>query len=510
MIKMYETFYGFHLKPFELTPDPKFLYISAGLREILASLEYGIIQKRGFMLLIGEPGTGKTTLINSLMQKIDIDADYAYIFNPDLNFYELLHTVLINLNLASVEEELSKTKAMHRLNSFALNQFEKNRNTVIIVDEAQTLDIKTLEALRLLSNFETHSHKLLQIIISGQPELKETLNSPRLTQLSQRFGLRCRTVNFSERETYEYITYRLKVAGCIDSQLFSNKAKQLIWSYTGGNPRIINIVCDNSLLAGYASEQKRINSLIVKEAIDDLKEVPLSRIDYPDDSFREIEVEKYQTLFDEPDKMNLDSSTLSENKDKLTNDVINSDRHQLIQEEAELREEKEGIFSFTKISLIAAVVSILAFFIVYVFVGNFTGLKKESSSRLEVRKTIVHNKAIIEKEEQTVPSLTEPSMELDIDDEAKIQDDDKKIITEAKSDSEYNLSGISSNVDNTKIHDWVRVKKGETLGTIMLRIYGKADPKIITAILKINPDVKDPNHIIENQILKLPQKSDLD
>ena len=122
----------------------------------------------------------------------------------------------------------------------------------------------------------------------------------------------------------------------------------------------------------------------------------------------------------------------------------------------------------------------------------------------------MHNKAIIEKGEKTVPSLTEPSMELDIDDEAKIQDDEKKIITEVKSDSEYNLSAISSNGDNTKIPDSIRVKKGETLGTIMLRIYGKADPKIITAILKINPDVKDPNHIIENQILKLPQKSDLD
>jgi general secretion pathway protein A len=508
---MYETFYGFHLKPFELTPDPKFLYLSAGLREILAILEYGIIQRRGFMLLVGEPGTGKTTLINSLIAKSGINAEFAYIFNPDLNFYELLHTVLIDLNLASVEEELSKTKAMHRLNSFALDQFQKNRNTVIIVDEAQNLDIKTLETLRLLSNFETHNHKLLQIIISGQPELEKTLNQKRLMQLAQRFGLRCRTVPLSEREAYEYIAYRLKVAGYIDSQLFSNKAKQLIWSYAKGIPRIINIVCDNSLLAGYASGRMRIYSSIVKEAINDLKNVPLSSIDYPDDEFRDMVVEKYQTPSDKSGEIREASPRSSGKKDEHSVDIIDSIRRKLIlEEESGHAEGKERRFSFAKIAVIALAVSALTFFVGYLFVVSFIGIKKESSSKLEVMKDDGYDQALIEKGKKTAPSITEPLMEMNIDDEVDIQDDEKILNAEGKSALDTNLSASSSNGENAKIPNWVLIKKGETLGEIMSRFYGKTDPKIMAAILKTNPDIKDPNFIFENQIIKLPPKSDLD
>jgi general secretion pathway protein A len=147
---MYSNFFGFSAKPFELTPDPNFLYLSHELREVLATLRYGINQRRGFVLLVGEPGTGKTTLINFLIDRFPIAANFAYISNPDLNFNELLHTILTEFDLASVDEDLSKTKAMHRLKTFVNEQFEKDRNAVIIVDEAQCLDIKTLEKLNLI------------------------------------------------------------------------------------------------------------------------------------------------------------------------------------------------------------------------------------------------------------------------------------------------------------------------------------------------------------------------
>jgi general secretion pathway protein A len=208
------------------------------------TLKYGIIQRRGFILLVGEPGTGKTTLINSLIDISGINANFAYIFNPDLNFNELLHTILIEFDLASVDEDLSKPKAIHRLKTFVSEQFEED-------DEAQCLDMKTLEKLRLLSNLETRQHKLIQIILSGQPELENTLSQQKLTQLAQRIGLRCRTKPLNEKDAYEYIEHRLKVAGYKGPQLFANKAKQTIWTYSEGIPRIINIICDNSLLTGY-------------------------------------------------------------------------------------------------------------------------------------------------------------------------------------------------------------------------------------------------------------------
>ncbi len=267
---MYSDFFGFSVKPFELTPDPRFLYLNEGLRETLATLVYGIRERRGFIIIIGEPGTGKTTLLNAAADQFDEKIKVAFILNPSLAFDDMLHMALVGFNLAEAEEDLTKRKAIQRLNDFALKQNENNGNVALIIDEAQHLNRNSLENLRLLSNLQTRKHKLIQIVLAGQPELDNTLQKPELRQLVQRIGLRRRTNPLSEKEAYEYIQHRLKIARYDGPQLFGNRAKKLIWSYSQGIPRIINILCDNSLLAGYALERKRIDSAIVEEAIQDL------------------------------------------------------------------------------------------------------------------------------------------------------------------------------------------------------------------------------------------------
>ena len=364
---MYSNFFGFSAKPFELTPDSKFLYLSSELREVFATLEYGIIQRRGFILLVGEPGTGKTTLINSLIDQSDPNANFAYIFNPDLNFNELLHTILLEFDLASVDEDLSKTKAMHRLKTFVNEQ--KDRNAVIIVDEAQCLDIKTLEKLRLLSNLETSKHKLIQILLSGQPELENTLSQKNLTQLAQRISLRCRTEPLNEKDAYEYIDHRLKVAGYNGPQLFANKAKQTIWTYSKGIPRIINIICDTSLLNGYGMDQKRIDSSIVKEVIDDLNNVPLDNFDYPQDKSKDTIKEVSPTPLKKSDEIHEVSPELSEKKDGDSSEIIAKHRKKLSSnQESGPVVKKERRFSATWIAVIAGVAIIIIIFILFLFI----------------------------------------------------------------------------------------------------------------------------------------------
>ncbi|MDH3882972.1 MAG: AAA family ATPase [Desulfobacterales bacterium] len=273
---MYSNFFGFSVKPFKLTPDPRFLYLNEGLREVLATLVYGIQERRGFIIIVGEPGTGKTTLLNAAQDQFDENIKVAFILNTSLAFKDMLHMALVDLNLAKTEESLTKRKAIQRLNEFALKQNENGGNVALIIDEAQNLNRHSLENLRLLSNLETHQHKLVQIILAGQPELDITLYKPELRQLVQRIGLRSRTTALCEKDAYEYIQHRLKVAGYKGPQLFGNKAKKSIWSYSQGIPRTINILCDNSLLAGYSLERKRIDSAIVEEAIQDLSYKPLA------------------------------------------------------------------------------------------------------------------------------------------------------------------------------------------------------------------------------------------
>ena len=267
---MYLTFYGLSEKPFNATPDPKFLYMTPGHREALAQLQYGVQEQKGFIVLTGQVGTGKTTLLHALRQRLNGQTTVSFVFNSTLPFDGILEYMLEDYGIA--KGEASRAQRLITLNNFLIERRRLGQNTVLMLDEAQNLDASTLEQIRLLSNFETPTDKLLQILLVGQPELKAKLQLPQLHQLKQRVGLRCQIPPLTPEETRQYIRNRLRVAGARDLGLFSDAAVDRITEYSGGIPRLINIVCDHCLLFGYADQKRRIDRHTVHQAIEYLEE----------------------------------------------------------------------------------------------------------------------------------------------------------------------------------------------------------------------------------------------
>ena len=262
---MYLDFYGLAEKPFNLTPDPRFLFLTTSHREALAQLTYGVREGTGFVVLTGEVGTGKTTLLQTLLQRLGPDVDMAMIVNPMMGFDGLLELILEDFGSGTGGDTTAqRLVALHR---FLVQRAAAGRRTVIIIDEAQHLDPPTLEQIRLLSNYESPSRKLLQIILSGQPELATKLALPQMRQLKQRIGLRCTIHSLTPRETRDYIATRLRIAKSPNPRLFTERAMDSVAKYTRGIPRLINVVCEHSLVIGYADQIRRIDHRVVEEAI---------------------------------------------------------------------------------------------------------------------------------------------------------------------------------------------------------------------------------------------------
>jgi general secretion pathway protein A len=266
---MYLAFYGLREPPFGSTPDPRFLFPTEGHREALAQLVYGVRERKGFLALTGEVGTGKTTLLHTLLKRLGNDPSVAFVFNSTLPFEGILEYALEEWGVPAAN--LTHAQRLVALNSFLIAQRRENRNTVLILDEAQNLEVSTLEQVRLLSNFESASEKLLQIILVGQPELHAKIQRQELRQLKQRIALRYHIAPLSRKEVGEYVRARLFIAGGRDSELFAPRALARIAAYSGGIPRIINTVCDHALVVGYAEQRRRIDLATVKEAIDYLE-----------------------------------------------------------------------------------------------------------------------------------------------------------------------------------------------------------------------------------------------
>jgi general secretion pathway protein A len=260
------AFFGLQQKPFNPTPDPRFLYPSPGHREGLAQLQYGVQEHKGFILLTGEIGTGKTTLLRTLLSRLDGNTASAFVFDTTLPFEGLLEYMLEDFGVAKPGE--SHVQRLIALNNFLLERRRAGQNTVLVLDESQNFDIRALEQIRLLSNFETQTEKLLQIVLAGQPELLDKLGRAELRQLKQRIGLRCHIPPLTHAQTRDYIRTRLRIAGSSDLGLFSDAAITRIVEYSGGIPRLINTLCDHCLLIGYADQIRRIDRKIVEEAVE--------------------------------------------------------------------------------------------------------------------------------------------------------------------------------------------------------------------------------------------------
>ena len=267
---MYEQFYGLKENPFNVTPNPDYLFLGENHKEALAQLLYGVREKKGFIVITGEVGTGKTTLVHYLLDKLDGNnhTKTAFLFNPKLTVNDFIQYILKDLGVRVQGQ--TKGEYLHNLHRYLLNAYRKDERVVLIVDEAHGLNPELLEEIRLLSNLETSKSKLLQIVLVGQPELDRTLAQPEFRQLKQRINLRCYLPPLSEKEAKEYVEKRLRTAGAKEP-LFTGKALREIYSISRGTPRLINILCDNALLNGYALDKTIVDAKSVREVAKDLK-----------------------------------------------------------------------------------------------------------------------------------------------------------------------------------------------------------------------------------------------
>jgi type II secretory pathway predicted ATPase ExeA len=260
---MYRNFFGLRDTPFAVSPDPRYLYRTKAIQEALAGLTYGIESRKGFLLLTGEVGTGKTTLLNRLLDWLrEKDVATAYVFNSQhLSVRQLFDFILADFGIAT--DLRVKSQMLMKLNQWLLERYRKGKTTVLIIDEAQNLSESLLEEVRLLTNLETPNGKLLQIILSGQPELEEIISRPQLRQLRQRIMLRCKTLPLTQEETHAYIAERLRVAGSRGEPIFSHEAIDAIYGYAHGIPRVVNLLCEHSLINAFADEIKPIPAQVV-------------------------------------------------------------------------------------------------------------------------------------------------------------------------------------------------------------------------------------------------------
>ncbi len=269
---MYLKYYGLKEEPFNLTPDPKFLFFTHNHREAFDHMVYGIEHRKGFVELTGEVGSGKTTICRAVLASLTRKVKTSLIFNPFMTENQLLRSILKDFGITIKRRD--RLAHIETLNAFLLDNLKSGDNIALIIDEAQNLSPAVLEQVRLLSNLETDQHKLLQIVLCGQPELRQRLASPDLRQLRQRISVRYHLMPMNEQETGQYIEHRLKMAGWENNLLFSPDAVRRIYNYAQGVPRLINSICDISLLAGYVASASVINPKCVSKAIKQLEGQP--------------------------------------------------------------------------------------------------------------------------------------------------------------------------------------------------------------------------------------------
>lgn len=316
---MYKSFFGLKENPFNVNPDPRYLYLTKQIEEALTGLMYGIQTRKGFITLTGEVGTGKTTLVNRLLDWLrQRRTRTAFLFNSRMNTSHLFDFILSEFDIPC--ESRTKSQQLMKLNQWLLERYRAGETAVLIVDEAQNLTYPVLEEIRLLTNLETSTEKLLQIVLSGQPELEDKLRLPQLRQLKQRITLRCKTAPLSKEQTHAYIAERLRIAGTNGDQIFTSEAMDTIHVYSLGIPRVVNLLCEHSLINTYAEQERLVTPKIVEDIarefqLDEIEPIPppaSARIDndvYNSESF-------VQNLGEALSRFRISSPTVTSSREK--------------------------------------------------------------------------------------------------------------------------------------------------------------------------------------------------
>jgi type II secretory pathway predicted ATPase ExeA len=261
---MYKGFFRLRDNPFNVSPDPRYLFLTKQIEETLSSLMYAVQTRKGIVALTGEVGTGKTTLVNRLLDWLhQRGTRTAFLFNSRMNSTQFFDFVLAEFEIHC--ESSSKSRQLMKLNQWLLDRFRAGETAVLIVDEAQNLTFPVLEEIRMLTNLETSTEKLLQIVLSGQPEFEEKLNLPQLRQLRQRIMIRCKTSPLTKEETHDYILERLKIAGADGQPIFSPAAIETVHLYSLGIPRVVNLLCEHALINAYVEQQRPIQPKIIED-----------------------------------------------------------------------------------------------------------------------------------------------------------------------------------------------------------------------------------------------------
>jgi len=261
---MYQRFFGLRESPFNVNPDPRYLFMTTQIQEALAGLMYGIQNRKGFILLTGEVGTGKTTLLNRLLDWLRGQrVATAYIFNSRLEVNHLFDFMMADFDIPCESRE--KSHVLLRLNQWLLERYRAGETAVLIIDEAQNLSDEVLEEIRLLTNLETATEKLLQIVLTGQPELEEKLRRPQLRQVRQRITISCRTTALSIEETFGYVAERLRIAGMNGEPIFSKEAIETVHLYSRGIPRVVNLLCEHAMINAYVDSLRPVPARLVED-----------------------------------------------------------------------------------------------------------------------------------------------------------------------------------------------------------------------------------------------------
>jgi len=444
---MYTHFYGFSEKPFNVTPDPKFLFLTESHQKALDSILYGVGERKGFISISGEAGTGKTTILHHLLDTLDVNVKAVFINQTQITPKQLLKEIIQKLCLSPKDQ--SKMSLIRQLHEYLVSALAQDGNLAILIDEAQNLNLEVMEELRMLSNLETSNSKLIQIVFVGQPELENKLNSKELRQLKQRIAIRSQIRPLTFDESREYVDHRLHLVGSSLREIFNPDAVALIGRHAEGIPRTINVLCDNALLIGFRRREKRIMAGTVKEVLSDRGMVS------EDDGGKKLPSETFQSL-------------------------LGVDRIK--------RRSPKSIY----FGLSAALVLILIFL---AGMGHLNFLTDRMNRELAYTEAVATLKG---------PSSVESPKKEILNPATQILSLDEKEEATSTGPSKEQPPPNAPIIEKKSAVKTIAVEKGETLYSVLRRSYNRANATLLDYILELNPEIADPNLVKANDRIRLP------